>query len=284
MTERAGRPLFAHVLNPLEAPSSSDLHRAQPITFRTLETAKEFAQADGLSIEQLAVFFPEDQSAVPQGLRACKPLDRSCLDYAEFTAPRRLPLLRDIIGRALLASNARYLVYTNADIAVQPHFYLSLAALLQRDGSDAVTVCRRTISDAYQSVDEIPLMLAELGEDHPGTDCFVFSRRLAEQFVLEKIVIGAQFFAFALRSNLHVLANKVTEYKRLHLTFHLGDRRDWEEQDEYSRYNLAEIEKMFAVLNTHSGVRDLAALADFRAQFESRRSRWRSERAAGDGA
>ena len=43
---------------------------------------------------------------------------------------RKLPLLADIIERLYENSDAEWLIYTNVDIAVQPHFYESVASII----------------------------------------------------------------------------------------------------------------------------------------------------------
>jgi hypothetical protein len=121
-------------------------------------------------------------------------------------------------------------------------------------------------------------MYADLGEDHPGTDCFVLKRELAERLVLEKIVIGAQFFAFALRCNLYILANSVREHRRMHMTFHLGDSREWLVQDDYSQYNLVEIERMFESLRAQREACNEQALSDFYIEFGKRKAHWVARR------
>jgi hypothetical protein len=264
------RPLFSHVINPLHAPDSSDLKRAQPITFDTMRMAQEFAESQGISVEQLAVFFPEDRTAVPARMKHCKPLERSCMDFAEFSQPRKLPLFGDIFDRALEAAQADYIVYTNVDIALMPHFYLTARALVA-DGPDAVYVFRRTLSDHYQSLEEIPLMFADMGEDHPGTDCFIIKRELVERFVLEKSVIGARFSAFALDINLRTLGEKIDWHRRLHLTFHIGDPRPWMTQNEYSRFNLRESEKVLENIRSSGGYFNEDMYAFFLEDLERKR-------------
>jgi hypothetical protein len=277
------RPIFSHVINPLHAPRSSDLRRAQPITFETMRMAREFASSQGIEVEQLAVFFPEDRTAVPPGLQHCKPLQRSCLDYAEFSQPRKLPLFGDIFDHGLEASRADYLVYTNVDIALMPHFYLTARALVA-EKPDAVYVIRRTLSDDYQSVEEIPLMFSDLGEDHPGTDCFIIKRELVERFVLEKSVIGAQFSAFALDINLRTLGEQIDWHRRLHLTFHIGDPRPWLTQNEYSRFNLRESEKVLHNIRATEGYFNEEMYSFFLEDLERKRTWIQDESGGSDGA
>ncbi len=277
MTVAGTAPCFAHVVNPVMVPASSDLHIAQPITFESMRIARGFAAGQGLNVEQLAVVYPEDRVMVPDHFQTCAPLDRSILDFGRFSRERQLPLFRDIFERALDESSAETIIYTNADIALMPHFYVTVAALMT-PGLEAMTICRRTLADTYSSVDELPRMYADFGENHPGTDCFILSRGLVEKLCLENIAIGAQFFAFALRINMHVFTTQVVEHPRLHMTFHIGDERVWTTQDEFSRYNLLEMERMFDTIDRSGHVVNPDARKRFHAEYLQRRNRWSERR------
>jgi hypothetical protein len=86
-------------------------------------------------------------------------------------------------------------------------------------------------------------MYAEVGEPHPGHDCFVFRRDLYPQFVLGDLCIGALYVARPLLWNLELFGGAETR-RDLHLTFHLGDDRLWleDDQDEYKEHNRQQFE------------------------------------------
>ena len=274
---QTANPMFAHIINPVIAGEKSDLRCAQPITFSTMRHAAEFARMHGVGVEQLATFFAEDEAIVPDNFKKCAFLERSCLDFAKFGQARKLPLFQDIFDRVLSNSVADYIIYTNVDIALMPHFYVTAKKLVSQ-GADAVTICRRTLSAKYTSESDIPEMYADLGDDHPGTDCFILKRELAERLNLERIAIGAQYCAFALRANLHILGEKINEYKRVHMTFHIGDDRVWAEQDQYTAYNVVEIDRMFEVFAGSGGQICQQQLQRFTQEFEGRKSNWRTTR------
>lgn len=264
--------LFLHIVNPVQAPPSSDLYRAQPITFQSMQVAKSFAESSGVSVLQCAAFYEEDRLAVPTGFSECPVLTRSCSDFATMTPPRRLPLLADILDRGRDATAATYVIYTNVDIALMPHFYVT-ADYIMRQGYDAITICRRTLSQDYKGVEELPRMYADMGVNHPGTDCFIVKRELLEQFDLQNVVIGAQFVAFALRVNLHLFAKHIKEFPSLHMTFHIGDDRAWASQRDYSSFNAREVDAMFNALAARADLANPEKLKLFREDFNRRKEK-----------
>lgn len=264
---------FAHIINPVIVPVNSDLHRAQPITFETMKTAQEFAALKGIGVEQYTACYQEDQSLTPHNMKQTKLLDRSILDYGEFSKQKKLPMLQDILQRVYEKSDAEYIIYTNVDIALMPHFYVT-AEKIMNEGYDVVNIFRRTLGNHYQNIDEIPDMYADLGSDHPGTDCFIIKRELIPKLDLQNVVIGAQFVAFSLRVNLHLFANKIKEFNRLHMTFHIGDDRVWDGLDDFSAYNANEVDKMFKSLKKRNDITNPDELKRFYTNFQERKANW----------
>lgn len=198
---------------------------AQPITFESMRVAREFADPES-QVELYAAWFPEDEPAIPPHCKKLPPLDRSILDFHTFGQPRKLPLIQDILDRLYDATDAEYLIYTHVDITLMPHFYSALTKLFE-SGADALSITRRTIRAEYSSASELPLMYAELGEQHPGHDCFVFRRGTYRKFDLGRACIGLRLFARIVLLNIIVYAKKFEIHSDLHMTFHLGDDRAW---------------------------------------------------------
>ncbi len=67
------------------------------------------------------------------------------LDCGRFAVPRKLPLIKDILGRLYDASDAEYFIYTNVNIGLMPNFYVAVNAIIE-SGYDAFVINRRTIS------------------------------------------------------------------------------------------------------------------------------------------
>lgn len=225
---------IAHIVNPVMVNESSDLFIAQPITFETMRVAKEFA-ANTVDVTLVTAQYPEDHPTIPKDFIATPDLNRSVLDIATFQKKRKLPLIKDILDRLHNATDAEYLIYTNVDIALMPHFYLTINKIIEV-GHDAFVINRRTISDQYKRIEDIPLMYAEVGKHHPGHDCFVFQRDMYPKFKLGNICIGVNRIGLVLICNLIKYARNINEFKNEHITFHLGAERVWQGK-EYADYN-----------------------------------------------
>jgi hypothetical protein len=213
---------FAHIVNPVDLAHPSDLAVAQPITFASMIAAAEALEPGVGVVELLSAQYPEDRGFVPEGFGTTPDLERSVLDLGTFKVPRKLPLLADIIGRMYDNSDADWLIYTNVDIALQPHFYSAVASIID-DGFDAFVINRRTISSRYTSPAELPEMYAQVGTEHPGYDCFVFHRSLWPKVDVDRIVIGMPGICRTLFANLAVHAENFVLFRDLLLTFHVGD-------------------------------------------------------------
>jgi hypothetical protein len=234
---------IAHIVNPVVVGESSDLYIAQPITFETMRLAQSFAQGQG-DVTLFTAQYPEDHPMVPEGFHITPDLERSVLDLGAFEHKRKLPLIKDVLDRLYEATTADYLVYTNVDIALQPCFYLAVSRLIDL-GFDALVITRRSITPTYQRLQDIPLMFGEIGERHPGFDCFVFKRSVYPDYFLASACIGAGRVGKVLLLNLIVHATKFGLFKGLHLTFHLGDERVWRSSHEaYLLHNERELRKV----------------------------------------
>lgn len=228
---------IAHIVHPVIVDSSSDLVVAQPITFETMRIAREFAQKAGAADVKLFALQYHDEERVP--LPGCfirvQDLTRSVADVKTFKKRRKLAMIKDILDALYKAAgDADYMIYTNVDIALQPYFYHTVSKIIHQ-GYDAFVINRRTISDRYLAVEEIPLMYAEIGESHPGYDCFVFRRDVYPNFKLGTICIGTAWIGRTLLANLVTHAAKFKEFRNEHVTFHIGDSLPWR-QDEYHDY------------------------------------------------
>ncbi|MBN1953998.1 MAG: hypothetical protein JW900_03005 [Anaerolineae bacterium] len=237
---------IAHVVNPVQVKESSDLFVAQPITFETMRVARDFA-AGQVDVGLFSAQYPEDHPVVPADFQRTPDLETSILDYSTFQRPRKLPLLKEILDRLYQASDAEYMVYTNVDIGLLPHFYLAVDRFIAA-GYDAFVVNRRTISCRYQRVDQIPLMYGEVGEPHRGWDCFVFRRAAYASYELGTVCLGAPRMGLALVANLVAHAERFHEFKDQHLTFHLGNDRSWG-RSPYADYAAHNARQALHVLN-----------------------------------
>ena len=244
---------YAHVINPVLVGPSSDLFVAQPVTFETMRIANRFAMAQ-IEVELYSVHYPEDEPVAPVDFIPLSSLERSVLDCGQFKQQRKLPLLVDILDRLYQSTDAEYLIYTNVDIGLLPHFYLTIRDFIE-SGIDALVVNRRTISDRYTRTNEIPLMYADLGVPHRGWDCFVFRRDLYPQFVLGEICVGPPRFGLGLLANMVAYSRTFREFTNLHLSFHIGDKRQGKNSSyvDYNEHNTRELMKILDTIENISG-------------------------------
>ena len=240
-----GVKTIVHLVNPVTvADPASDLHAAQPVTFAAMSEAAATGRAN---VHLCAATFPEDHAAVPPGFHRLPDLTRSVLDVGQrFVEPRKLPLLADLVSRALDAADrfgADWIIYTNVDIAPTLDFYPTVARLIDH-GHDAFTINRRTIArDWPGGVSDLPLMRARVGTPHPGRDCFVFARGAAKLYDCGLACIGAKEVGKVFAANLLAHARRYEEFTDLHVTFHLGDDRAWlaPGMNDYTAHNRREL-------------------------------------------
>jgi hypothetical protein len=252
---------FAHVINTVDVAPTSDLYTAQPITFESMRRAKLHARSR-LRIDLFVTRFADEAQIAPPAFRLAPPLQRSVLDVATFDRQRKLPLLADILASAYEVTEADYLVYTNVDIGLQPHFYVAVKQFID-DGHDAFVINRRTVSANYRAVGDLEMIYGDHGKAHAGWDCFIFPRRLLPRFKLHEVCIGASRVGLALLANLEAYAANFQEFADEHLTFHIGDSRDWRrpEYADYDAHNTEQVLRILAELEDEQGPFERSSIA-----------------------
>ncbi len=254
---------ISHIINPVVAPETSDLFLAQPATFESMRKSSEY-EADNVTVELYSAQFQEDGELVPSWFNKTSDLNRSVLDVGIFREHRKLPLIKDILDRLYEASNADYFIYTNADIALLPHFYTAVAQLAE-SGFDGMVINRRTIAKNPSDPSRIPLMWAQVGEKHPGYDCFVFRREAYPQFDLGNACIGANWIGRVLLANVHAHSVNFRIFEDFHLTFHLGDDRSWKIPgfSDYDSHNQDELLRILEKIERSGKMADRPLLQKF---------------------
>jgi hypothetical protein len=235
------------VVSPVKAAPGSELAIAQPIAAESIRRARDFAR-EHVSLELLSAQLPEDRPAVPESFRPTPDLER-CLETRDALGPRRLPHLREILERAWRATQAEFLVFSNADIGLMPHFYVAVARFLTQ-GYDALVINRRTLPDHFRHPSELPQIYCELGRPHPGFDCFVFRRELFPALELGSVCVGAPGVGGTFYAQLLVRSVALRLLDDHHLTFHLGDLKRWAQPaaSPAAQANLRESERLLAAL------------------------------------
>jgi hypothetical protein len=245
---------IAHIIHPVVVDKTSDLVIAQPITFETMRVAREFADKSE-SIDLYAVqYYDEERLPLPECFRRIPDLNRSIADMVRFKKRRKLALIKDILDNLYDHSKADYFIYTNVDISLQPYFYKTILKFIGQ-GYDAFIINRRTIPGEYSHVGELPLMYCELGEKHPGWDCFIFKRDLYTRFNLGTTCIGTDWIGRNMLTNLICLAKKFKVFTDLHLTFHIGDDLTWKSDqfDDYVKHNMQEAKNILTTFEQTHG-------------------------------
>ena len=237
--------VISHIVHPVIFDPASDLVTAQPITFETMSIDREFS-LETVDIKLHAIqYHDEARFHIPGCFIRTPGLNRSIGDIKFFKKRRKLALIKDILDPLYKISHADYFIYTNVDIALLPYFYRAVSAIIEQ-GYDAFIINRRSIPGHYRQIEEIPLMYAEIGEKHPGWDCFVFKRNLYPMFNLGTACIGTGWIGRVLITNMACLAKRFKIFNDLHLTFHIGDERSWKSPqfDDYLAHNMNECKKI----------------------------------------
>lgn len=230
---------FGHIINPVIVGEGSDLLVAQPVTFKTMERAKLVANNNGIDVTQCAAFYAEDESLVPEWMIKTPELERSILDFLpNLPKPKKLPLIKDILDRLAIQPDITHMVYTNVDIALKPNFYVRASKLLNK-GYKSLIINRRTIRDDHQNINQ---MYNDYGKPHPGYDCFIFPVGMYKRMSLANVVIGAPFIGKTLKQNLQHFGGCAV-LKEEHLTFHIGEDRQWIHNIPIKKFNQQENKK-----------------------------------------
>ena len=211
---------FVHIVNPVKVPSAHPLYASQRRMFESLRRSR--AACEYAEIVHVSAQYREDRGFVPKFFLPTPDLKRSIIDLVPGEKKRRkLPLLRDIMARAMHIP-ADYYIYTNADIILQKHFY----GFVQRkifEGHDALIINRKRIPfSENKSLATLSKEAAERGKCHPGFDCFVLSRNVLHRLCLSNVCVGIPFIGVTMAHNLFAFARKVGYYEKQNLTFHLG--------------------------------------------------------------
>ena len=195
----------AHIVNPVKVSENSDLFTAQPITFESILNAKKQSK-NNASISLYTTQYEEDRSIIPAEFQQLSNLKRSVLDVNRQLNGKKLPLISDILAKLNEAEASDYIIFTNMDIALMPHFYDAVFAYLEK-GHDALVINRRRLSHKYSKVEELPL---------------VFKTSLLEKFILDNICVGISFLEAAMVHNIFSFAENALFIPDAHLTFHIG--------------------------------------------------------------
>lgn len=217
----------SHIINPIYDLDKPPLQYIQAVTFKSIQNALKFYSTSEKDIEFIicSTQYPEDHASIPPFIQKLSNLEQSVLDVNETLIGKKLPLIKDILNIGIQETEADYLIYSNIDIALQPHFYDFVAHKINK-GHDAIVINRRRIPFKVKPAEEASQHLINyygtIGRSHPGFDCFIIKKSVLEQFILDNICIGISFLETALIHNIAAFSKNPLYVLDQHLTFHLG--------------------------------------------------------------
>jgi hypothetical protein len=249
---------FVHLVNPFASPAGPSSDRVQAVSYESMRRARDFCPE--IPVNLAAAVAPEDRDCVPEAFELAGVLNRNVTDVATFAHPAPLPLVFDVLeagcahARALADekgedAEAVYVVFTNVDIALLPHFYAAVGDIVSR-GYETLTIFRRTIPPIDPDPANLATMYAEYGVTHDGFDCFVIPLSQFDRYVRSDACIGRGFVMRSLLYNMVANASKMAILRKAHLTFHLGDDKDWKvpEFEDSNRFNVEQAKHVLVSL------------------------------------
>ncbi|MEM6885841.1 MAG: hypothetical protein AAF571_12500 [Verrucomicrobiota bacterium] len=252
---------ISHIIKMVEicdAIKSSYLHIAQPITAKSMLRAKELASSE-MEVELLAVWHQEETVELPAGFTFAGHLDRWCWNYfPELKDEKRkdLPLLGDILEKLYETSDAEWVMYTNLDIGLYPHFYLRVKEFIEA-GYDAICINRVELPESYGGTlideDNYTDYLFAKPDRHPGIDCFVFQRSIIPKLDLRGCFIGFPPIGQVLKTQIEKHSRKPLWVKDEILTFHIGKTSYWKATGK-SAYEIANETECFNIYRNQFGL------------------------------
>jgi len=202
-----------------------------------------------MEIELIAATYPEDEKIVPEYFKKTSFLKESVLDHGDFHQRIKLPLIREILEKAVNENLADFIIYSNVDVGLYPDFYIRLAKLLDQ-GHDALIINRKRIEPLFTDVKDLDKIFQQDGKSHPGFDCFVFHRSIFSTMELGNISIGVPFIEISFSQNLFHLARSFKLIETDNYTFHIGmEIFKKRAPKEYFEYNKKEFRKLIKKLD-----------------------------------
>jgi len=248
---------FVHLLNVYAKDGRNALDQEQVHVLDSLREAAQNYAKHGGKVSFLAACEESDQILAPSDFAVRSCLKRRANALPEFRSLPPLPFLFDVLGAASAGSSesSEFVVYTNFDIAVQPFFFQFLDYFI-RGGFDAVIVNRRTVCPISLRA---PLFVgqSDIGQPHPGMDCFVFPRSWLGCFTPTAAITGVGQVMRSLLYNLVAKAQRLLFLSRTHVTLHYGDDRRWRapEFELAEAHNAREAEQLWRDLSLAQAAR-----------------------------
>ena len=211
-----------HGVNLVGEGVDSSLQHAQKITIESFHAARRFIpkgmEVIFVAVQDISWKKENEQTAIFTDIHT---LSRTVYDVSSFPHKRSLPLISDIMDR-ILTHSADYYIYSNIDIALQPHYYFFLHPFL-REGIEGMIVHRRRVPfSRTMSYTDASMLSSRSGRYHPGFDNFIMHASVAKRLILGDICLGVPFIGVSMAHNIFAFAHSVRYFLHEDLTFHLG--------------------------------------------------------------
>jgi acyl-CoA hydrolase len=225
-----------HIINLVADTAStrkSYLHIAQPVTTRSMVESRARLE-DPARVELMAIRHRSENDPFPEGFRELTPIETFAWEHlpemADPVVRRGFIRLVDVLGAAHRESTADWLVYTNCDIGLHPHFYREVIRRIE-GGWDAFCINRQDLPKTWKGktldVHELETIWKVPGAAHRGIDCCVFRREIVPQLDLGHVFIGVPPVGLVLMQQIARHSRRFDWIKTGRFTFHLGSDRAW---------------------------------------------------------
>ncbi|KAJ1462280.1 hypothetical protein M885DRAFT_506457 [Pelagophyceae sp. CCMP2097] len=224
-------PRFVHVVNPYarSAPHASTTISGRRVdedalVHYSLMRAWRVAQWSGVDVELVAAMLDDDDHF--SDLAERWPTRRACAlkNRVEAANGMKLPLIRDLLACAdANAQGADWVILTNPDIVVHPHFYAHISQLVRderRPFRTAWSITRRQV--APRAFADMADVFKAKGDAHLGHDTFVVPREWLERLDMANLVPGFSPWGGAFMTSLAHLGRAVVLGDK-RWTFHLAE-------------------------------------------------------------
>ena len=256
-----------HVINPFSADNRSVA--SQRMVMASIECARawiDYVEPAHVHVSVVSIFGDnEGPFMLPATFsRATTTLRKSAMDVLDneakrnLTRRRSLPLLKDIlrIGHQEAYEKYDYVIFSNADINVMPHFYAVVRAMLQCHKTffiNRVEIPEAQVTNPAQFhlgptvsnlIPNLPIDLdsihmafeytTKFAQLHPGYDCFVVATDLLDKLVdkVGNVFVGYPPAGSILAEAARSVDRMCVTARRVPATFHVGSRNgEWQGGD-----------------------------------------------------
>jgi hypothetical protein len=236
---------IAHVISPFicKPNNPSYLYYAQPITFKSMNNAKQFAENNGISVELYAGIFEEDDGIVPEYFNKLPYLKQSTQSlFPKISGKKKLPIIQELFNLFKTYCDADYYIYTNCDIGIQKIFYKKVYDIIKNRKLKSFSINRRNdipkfINGKRLTENDLNIIYKQLGEKHPGSDCFIMKKNVFNKINMKKIFPGYSPIGRVLKYLLKKEGGKHVIFEKLYLTFHMGKDQPYKSKNDKNDKN-----------------------------------------------